>query len=386
MFPNFWNGPRRTGVDAGLLRKRARRFTSLPALPRLTARPQASSRPLLLLLAILTFFSSFSSSGAAEAADSPPVALCPSGTVTLILPDGEQSPVYRLYEAAAKAFKEELFLDLKPVVRAGRGGGRALNRLLEEKDDGCFLGVLQFPSFVFQANLRDRLYDDAEVAPAAVTASVPNILWVAESGPLRTLDDFVAAARAEAGKGELRLVTAGAGSYTDQHLATLQLERAAGISLSYLPFLGAAESAEAVRTGKATACWGYAVPSALMPGLRPLAVAAARRSPLWPKTPTFQETGRNVLNEAWFGLGIRASAPESVRAKCAESFTRVMRNAALREDMAALGFTPSDAAPGSIEARRLLERLREDALRLSAAYPLISRQERLPGRFGPAAP
>jgi tripartite-type tricarboxylate transporter receptor subunit TctC len=123
-----------------------------------------------------------------------------------------------------------------------------------------------------------------------------------------------------------------------------------------------------------------------MSGLRPLAVAAARRSPLWPETPTFQETGRNVLNEAWFGLGIRASAPESVRAKCAESLTRVMRNATLREDMAALGFTPPDAAPGSVEARRLIVRLREEALRLQADYALIPRQERLPGRFGLAAP
>jgi tripartite-type tricarboxylate transporter receptor subunit TctC len=335
---------------------------------------------LLLFLAVLPF------PDAAGAADSPPVALCPSGTVTLILPDGEQSPVYRLYESAVKAFREELFLDLKPVVRAGRGGGRALNGLLEEKADGCFLGVLQFPSFVFLANLRDRLYDDAGIIPASVTASVPNALWVAESDPLRTLDDFVAAARAEADKGDLRLVAAGVGSYTDQHLATLQLERAAGISLNYLPLLGAAESAEAVRTGKAAACWGYAVPAALMPGLRPLAVAAARRSLLWPETPTFQETGRNLLNDAWFGLGIRASAPESTRAKCAESLTRVMRNATLRADMAALGFTPSAAAPDSDEGRRLTERLREEALRLLTDYPLIPRQERLPGRFAPAAP
>ncbi|MDR2124402.1 MAG: hypothetical protein LBP38_05390 [Desulfovibrio sp.] len=323
---------------------------------------------------------------AVRAADAPPVAFCPSGTVTLILPDGAQSPVYGLYEATAKAFREELFLDLKPEIRAGRGGGRALNRLLEEKADGCFLGVLQFPSFVFQANLRDRLYDDAAIAPAAVAASVPNALWVAESGPLRTLDDFVAAARAEAGKGETRLVVAGAGSYTDQHLATLQLERAAGISLSYLPLLGAAESAEAARTGKAAACWGYAVPAALMPGLRPLAVAAARRSRLRPDTPTFQETGRNVLNEAWFGLGIRASAPESVRARCVESLAPVMRNATLRADLTALGFTPAADAPDTAGARRLIERLREEALRLSADYSLIPRQERRTGRLGSAAP
>jgi tripartite-type tricarboxylate transporter receptor subunit TctC len=306
--------------------------------------------------------------------------------VTLLLPDGEQSPVYRLYELSAKAFKEELFLDLKPVVQAGRGGSRALNGLLEAKDDGCFLGVLQFPSFVFLGNLRDRLYDDAAITPAAVAASVPNALWVAESGPLHTLDDFIAAARAEAGKGDVRLVAAGVGSYTDQHLATLQLERAAGISLEYLPLLGAAECAEAVRTGKAAACWGYAVPAAMTPGLRPLAVAAARRSSLWPETPTFQETGRSVLNAAWFGLGIRASASESVHAKCAESLTRVMRNATLRAGMAALGFTPSDAAPDSAEARRLIDRLQEEALRLLSDYPLIPRQERLPGRFVPAAP
>jgi tripartite-type tricarboxylate transporter receptor subunit TctC len=340
----------------------------------------------LLLTFLLTALAAFPLPDAAGAADSPPVALCPSGTVTLILPDGEQSPVYRLYESTAKAFKEELFLDLKPEVRAGRGGSRALNRLLEEKDDGCFLGVLQFPSFVFLANLRDRLYDDAAIAPAVVAASVPNALWVAESGPLRTLDDFVAAARAEAGKGDLRLVAAGAGSYTDQHLATLQLERAAGIGLGYLPLLGAAESAEAVRAGKAAACWGYAAPAELMPGLRPLAVAAARRSPLLPETPTFQETGRDVLNEAWFGLGIRTSAPESVRAKCAESLTRVMRNATLRADTAALGFTPAAAATDSAEARRLIERLREEAVRLLGDYPLIPRQERLPGRFSPPPP
>jgi tripartite-type tricarboxylate transporter receptor subunit TctC len=371
MFPNFWIKPRRAGDEGG-------RFAG-------RVLPRPAPLPLFLLLLFLpNIFLPVPEAPAA--ADLPPAALCPSGTVTLVLPDRENTLVYRLYELLAKAFREELFLDLKPAVRAGRGGGRALNGLLEEKADGCFLGMLQFPTFIFSANLRDRLYDDTGIETEAVAAAIPNALWVAESGPLRSLDDFILAARAEAGKGDRRLVAAGVGSYTDQHLATRQLERTAGISLAYLPLLGAEECAEAVRTGKVAACWGYAAPADLMPGLRPLNVASGRRSPLWPEVPTFEEAGRPMFNYAWFGLGIHASAPESVRAKCRESLAAVMRNKKLLADMAALGFLPPAADPGSEEAFRLPGRLREEALRLLSDYPLIPRQERLPGRPGFVAP
>jgi tripartite-type tricarboxylate transporter receptor subunit TctC len=303
-----------------------------------------------------------------------------------LLPDRENTLVYRLYGLLAEAFREELFLGLKAEVRLGRGGGYVLNRLLEEKDDGCFLGVLQFPSFIFLSSLRDRLYDDAEIEPAVVLAAVPNALWVAESGPLRSLDDFILKAREEAGKSGGRIVTAGVGRYTDQNMASRKLERAAGIGTAYLPLLGAAECAEAVLAGKAAACWGYAVPAEMMPGLRPLAVASGQRSPLWPDVPTFQERGCLMSDYAWFGLGIRASAPESIRARCLESLSRVMRNKKLLAGMAALGFMPPAAAPGSDAARLLPGRLREEALRLLSDYPLIPRQERLPGQPGPAAP
>jgi tripartite-type tricarboxylate transporter receptor subunit TctC len=292
--------------------------------------------------------------------------------VTLFVPERAESPLYRIYGLLDAAFKEEIFLRIKPAVRPGRGGSYAISALQDSKGDSCSMAAVSLPAFFLMSAGWDRLYDAGEIYPFAVIGAIPNALWVDERSPLRTLEDFLAWARRETVLRGKRLDVAGTGRFTDQHLASLQLGRATGLRIGYLPLLGAAESAESAKSGPAAACWGPAYPLREMPGLRPLAVAAAKRSPALPNVPTFLESGCAVQNLVWLCLALPASTPEAIREKSRAEAAKVLKNPALRQKLAAFGLT----LPGESEdLERIMDHQKETALKLIRDYALIPKEE-----------
>ncbi|MDR0828257.1 MAG: hypothetical protein LBN33_10390 [Desulfovibrio sp.] len=290
------------------------------------------------------------------------------------MPDREESPAYKLYNLLDSVFRRDFFQRVTPIILEGRGGSYALNRLQDSKGDGCFMSALSMPSFFFLAKSGNSLYDADGIYPLAVIASIPNALWVDEQSPLRDLDAFIEKATAETAKIDSRFAIAGAGRQTDQHLATLQMNRATGLKIPYLPLLGVKECTEAVRNGLAAACWGYAVPPEMMPGLKPLAVAAPTRSPVLPLVPTFFEARCDMQNIVLFGLALPASSPENIREKGLTELATALKDADLRSKITALGFT----IPAITDPMPLLTlKERQAALKLLDEYPLFPRGESL---------
>lgn len=267
-------------------------------------------------------------------------ALCPSGALRVFVPASDDSQLNRLYDIVCKAGREHLGVSFTAQAAPGRGGSYAISRLLDEKGDGCFLAALQLPSFFFLAEAPDNMYRAGDIALVGVFASLPNALWVAEDSPYRTPADLVDHARAVNEQPGGIFTLAGVGSYTDQHLATLQFNRAAGIKSVYRPMTGSAEAAAAVLKGEAAACWGYALAPDSMPGMRVLAVASTRRSPALPDVPTLYEAKIDMENVPVFGLGMTAATAEKKRAQVGAALEAVFSGDGFREELAALGALP----------------------------------------------
>jgi tripartite-type tricarboxylate transporter receptor subunit TctC len=82
--------------------------------------------------------------------------------------------------------------------------------------------------------------------------------------------------------------------------------------------------------------------------LRALAVTTAKRSPLVPDLPTMAEAGVPGFDiSTWFGLLAPAGTPPAIVAKWNEGVTRILRDPAMRERLAAQG---AEAAPTTPQA------------------------------------
>lgn len=341
-----------------------------PDKPRLTHLPKRSEKeqrrvkPLYFLAACMLWLA-FSASPCP--AQSPPT--CTETQAVFYLPSPEGSQTDLLYLPLLKAWGADGAHSMRIEREPGRGGSYALSRLLLDKRTECSLAAMQIPSLFFLTRSPGRMAREDEIAPLAVFAYAPHALWVSDSSPVRSIQDLAIMSRGTAGKGGTVPVIAGVGSYTDQHLAQLALDRALGIRSAYYPLTGTAGVAALAEQQNIHACWGYALPAESMPGMRPLAVAAGTRSAALPETPTFEEQGIHLSSGSHFGIAMAAGTAEDTRKSMAGRFIRLLADPALRKAYTDLGAMPLALGMGDLEGFMSLRA--KEADRLLEEFPLL---------------
>ena len=254
-------------------------------------------------------------------------------TIALILPEPKTSLSSALF-LLIPDFLTRISPDaMRTEPIPGRGGGAAWHRLQSRLDNGSYIGAINLPDFTLQTMLTEKRFRPDALTPFAILARAPLGLWISATHKARNIPDFFDILR-----DSRALFMAGTGSITAHHMATLMLNRAAGVTFEYLPYLGSKESSAAVLANQAVACWAPAGPAAAMPGMRLLAVASAQRSPLHPEVPTLSEVGVLVEMEQYFGLAIPASATKEVISTASELYTRLAQTPEFVSSAAALGF------------------------------------------------
>jgi len=285
--------------------------------------------PLLCLAGLLLLAPAFS----AHAADE----IWPLQPVTMVLPSAAGNEDERLYAAFAAAFAERTGREmlLRPVP--GRSGADAWAAIdAPGADDGHTLTAISFPNLTLRGRQTDSGVHRNVMVICAVTSHIPAALWAPVASPFTGLSGFIAQARKDAGK----LLVAGNGSFTAGHFAWAALDRQAGITTIYLPHMLALEAAKAVDSNAAKAFWADAAALPRLQGkFRPLAVAAEKRSPAFPDTPTFKELGYNIIAGTFRGLALPKAAGDDNRESVAQVFSEIRQHPALRKAAAQLGFT-----------------------------------------------
>ncbi|MCC3263285.1 ABC transporter substrate-binding protein, partial [Paenibacillus polymyxa] len=76
------------------------------------------------------------------------------------------------------------------------------------------------------------------LAAIGLVADAPLVIVVPATSPIKSLEDMIAAAKAKPGA----LNFASSGNGTVAHLAAVQLQNAAGIQLTHIPYKGAAQA------------------------------------------------------------------------------------------------------------------------------------------------
>ncbi|MBL6454432.1 tripartite tricarboxylate transporter substrate binding protein [Belnapia sp. T6] len=163
-----------------------------------------------------------------------------------------------------------------------------------------------------------------DFSPIAVIYSSPTVLFTGEGQPYRSLADVIAAAKRQPG-----MASASSGVATSGHFATEMFMRAAGIELTHVPYRGANPALQDVIGGRVPFTFSTlsgAIGLARDGKLRPIAIAAPRRSPAFPNVPTMAEQGVEIRDTSpWYGFIGPAGLPEALVARIAADVKGLLR-------------------------------------------------------------
>lgn len=266
----------------------------------------------------------------------------PARPVKLIVPTapGLASDILArlLGEHYAKAFGQAFVVE----NRAGGGGIIGLAEVAKAAAEGYVLTIASSGPMTIAPAVVARLPIDPikAFAPIANIALTPQAILVGANSPYRRLPDLLAAAKQK----DLAFAIPPLGSTS--HFAYAAFTRAAGVKFNLVPFRGNLDGATQVIAGDIAAMFDT-VPGALglVRGgkLRPLAVAAAKRSPFMPDAPTLGELGlSNAEAVGWIGIAAPAKTPEAILDRLNQEVVRFLAAPATAKTLNEQAFVPAD--------------------------------------------
>ncbi len=248
----------------------------------------------------------------------------------------------------------------QPIVienRVGASGMLAAGLAARAAPDGHLLVAIPGTITIVPAAMRNLPIDVLkDLEPITLFATSPNVMVVHPDLPARNLAEFVALARSRPPE-DIAYASSGIG--TTVHFMGGMLERAAEIRMRHIPYRSSNESIQAVIAGDPKVVFSSvnsALPHIRSGTVRALGVASERRSEFLPEVPTFEEQGvRGVRSDTWFGLAGPANMPRPLVERIARLFNGALRDAALRQRLAALGAEPVGLGPDEFRALMVRE-------------------------------
>ena len=252
----------------------------------------------------------------------------PQRSITLVVPFPAGGITDQISRAMAQKMGETLgqavIVDNKP----GGGGQIAANTVKQAPADGHTIFVGATEMFAINQNLfRKFSYDPLkDFAPITSLIASPLVLVVPANSPINSVQDLVQQAKTR--KGGLNFASQGIGSIG--HLLGELFRGQAGGEYNHVAYKGSAPALQDVMAGQVDMMFDPVITTApLIAGkkIKPLAIAAAKRSPQLPDVPTLAELGiKGVDAGVWFGAVARSGTPAPDIAKLNEAFLKALND------------------------------------------------------------
>ena len=252
----------------------------------------------------------------------------------------------------------------QPVVidnRSGAGGTVGTEVVARATPDGYTL-LATFASHAMNATLyKDLSYDtERAFAPISLLATVPNILVVHPSLPVKSVIDLIALAKKR--PGDINFASVGNG--TPAHLSAELFSMMAGVRMTHIPYKGAAASIIGMIGGETQLTFTtvlIALPHVKAGKLRAVAVTTPTRSALLPDVPTVDETGlKGYESIAWYGLLAPANTPAMIVERLHADTVRTLQTPEVRDNLTRQGTEIVASTPA-----RFAQVIREDIAKWS---------------------
>ena len=265
-------------------------------------------------------------------------------------------------DIVARALAEHMGSSLGQTVIVNNKPGAATNigadYVAKAKADGHVMLTADTATLAANPALYAKLPYNAEkdFAPVGLMARFPLILVVGAGVPVKTLAEFLAWAKQQ--PGGANFATPGAGS--PHHLATELFRARSGLTLTHVPYRGAAPAVQDVIGGQVPFMFvdtasGY--PHILSGKLRPIGIASPKRLKNFETIPTLAEQGMKGFEAyAWQGLVVPAATPPDAVAALGKALGRALDTTAVKARFQTLGLEAIPSTPAQMAAYAKAER------------------------------
>lgn len=236
--------------------------------------------------------------------------------------------------------EDALGMPIAIINKSGAGGRVGWNWFATQAEaDGYTLGAYNIPHFIAQSIEGGVEYGADSFEPIANWGADPAVFVVAADSEFNSMQDVVDYATANPGK----LTFSGAGLFVGHHIAALQLEKAAGVKLAYIPNnKGGAGAMKAVIAGEVLGGVNNlsdAFRAREAGNVKILGVFDLERNDFLPDVPTLAEQGFDIDNASvnFRGVMVPKGTPQGIIDKLAATVPEMFKNARVERRMKAGG-------------------------------------------------
>ena len=271
----------------------------------------------------------------------------PSRPVTLVVPfppgGGTDTGGRVIAEQLSRRWGQTVIVENK----GGAAGQIGADLVAKAKPDGYTLLLGNIGTQAINPSLYAKLpYDpDKAFAPVSLVAELPLVMMVNPAVAAQTPAEFIALAKAQAGK--LSYSSSGAGGAP--HLVAEMFKDQTRSFIVHVPYRGGGPAIADLLAGHVDLSFMTALEASghIKAGkLRALAVTSDKRLPALPDVPTLAEGALPGFNAiSWIGMVAPAGTPQDIVDKIAADVRAVLADEAVKARFAAQGGVPRATSP-----------------------------------------
>ena len=243
----------------------------------------------------------------------------------------------------------------QPVVIDNRGGAAGtigLDMAAKASADGYTISIAEASHAVMPATTLKLPYDLArDLAPLSMLGVSPQIVYINTAQPAKTLNEFIALAKAK--PGAIPAAHTGIGSFTHLSLELLQVRT--GAKFNQIGYKGAAPAMIELAGGQVHAYIATLASGAgtLKTGrIKAVGIASEKRIDALPDVPTLGELGiKDMVIEQWWIYVAPANMPSAILARLNKDLVAAIDHPSVRERVADLAVDVRTTTPAQSKAR-----------------------------------
>lgn len=272
----------------------------------------------------------------------------PEKPVRVIIPFGAGSATDVIPRIVLDRLSSQLGQQFVVENKAGAGSTIGEGIVARADPDGYMLLTTSSAHTITPALYSNLSYDSARdfIAVGAI-GSVPNVLIIAPSRGIKTIQEFVAAAKAK--PDALSFASLGVGSAV--HMSAERFRFSAGYQAVHVPFKGGADALTEVIAGRVDYYFcpiATALPFIQEGKVLALAVSSPVRAPALPNVPTTLEAGfPNSDYTFWIGVFAPAKTPDAIVTKLNAALIQAVQAPDIKAKLDTLGVQPASMTPAA---------------------------------------
>lgn len=255
----------------------------------------------------------------------------PSKLIRIVVPYPAGGTTDQLARAVAGPMREILGQTVIVDNKPGAGGTIGTDHVARQPGDGYTLLFGNSGPSATASLMRKLPYDiHKDFRPLSGVVRVPLILAVAADSPFKSMQDFLAWARAQGTKPNYGSTGIGGSS----HLASEYFNDLAGTKFQHVPYAGGAPLVTAFAGGQVQMAFVTGLDGAAMiqaGKIRYLAVASPKRTDVLPGLPAIAETVPGFSAVVWFGMLAPRSVPDDIAAKLSTTIAAAVERPEVRK-------------------------------------------------------